>query len=223
MLALGDVTLLTGSDARGYANAASWTGQIAGMLTVTMNYFFNPGDERVLVETVLTALTDLTDLAFNRSVDPDSAGAGDPTINQRGNATFGVQDFVGSESAGNGRTLALVNVNDFGYAHNTSIQSSCCSNQNPYTILANGGGDLGLSSTGDDSLNLAYRIGNLSRGSSATFQYAYAAGEGLDDIVVTPGVPEPATWMMLLLGFFAMGGLIRRSRKSGYDMSVSYS
>ena len=217
----GPVTTLLGADARGYANAVSWTGGLAGFLSITNSYFFNPGDERVLIETSILALSDLTNLAFARSVDPDSGTT--TSINQRGNATLSIDDFVGSESVANGRTLALVNINDGGYAHTTQINASCCSNINPYDVLNHVGGDLGLSSTGDHGLNLAYNIGSLSQGSGATFQYAYAAGLGLDDIVIPPpngAIPEPATWLMMILGFGAIGGMMRAKRRQ--NVSVSY-
>lgn len=206
-------TLLAGAAAMGYANAATWSGVLSGFLEVTNSYFFNPGDERVLVVTTLTALSDLTNLAFARSVDPDSGTT--TSENQRGNSTLGIDDFVGSESVANGRTLALVNIDNGGYENTTAIWNTCCSNNNPYNILGHTGGDLGLTSTGDHSLNLAYRIGDLSAGSSATFKYAYAAGLGLDDIVIPPpsgAVPEPATWAMMIGGFALIGGTLRRRR-----------
>jgi hypothetical protein len=201
-------TLLTGSAARGYANAASWSGTLAGFLTVTNSYFFNPGDERVLIETTITALSDLTNLAFARSVDPDSGTT--ESINQRGNEAFGIDDFIGSESTANGRTLALVNILSPDYANTTSINADCCSNINPYDVLNHTGDDLGLTSTGDHGLNLAYLIGALNSGQTATFQYAYAAGLGLDDIEPTPAVPEPASWAMMIAGFGLVGGAMRR-------------
>ncbi len=218
----GVVTTLVGAAARGYANAASWTGGLTGLLTVTNSYFFNPGDERVLIETSIVALSDLTNLAFGRSVDPDSGGT--ISINQRGNATLGVDDFVGSESATNGRTLALVNIDDSGFGHTTQINGFCCGNINPYDVLAHTGSDLGDSSTGDHGLNLAYNIGSLSAGSTATFQYAYAAGLGLDDIVIPPpdgAVPEPSTWLMLIVGFMGIGGAMR-AQKRRENVTVRY-
>jgi hypothetical protein len=205
-------TLLVGAAANGYTNAASWTGGNA-FLTLTNSYFFNPGDERVLVVTTITALSNLTNLAFARSVDPDSGTTS--SINQRGNTTFGIDDFVGSESTANGRTLALVNLDASGLTHTTQINSSCCNNINPYDVLSHSvaGGDLGLSSVGDDGLNLAYRIGSLTSGSSITLRYAYAAGLGLDSTggPTTPGgVPEPATWAMMIAGFGMIGAGMRK-------------
>jgi hypothetical protein len=214
----GAVTTLTGAAARGYANAVSWTGGLTDLLTITNSYFFNPGDERVLIETTIVALSDLTSLAFARSVDPDSGTS--TSINQRGNSTLGIDDFVGSESSSNGRTLALVNINSNGYDHTTQINGACCSNIDPYDVLSHTGGDRGVNATGDFGLNLAYDIGSLSSGSTATFQYAYAAGLGLDDVVVPGGVPEPASWLMMILGFGAIGGMMRAKKRQ--TVAVSY-
>ena len=210
-------TLLIGAAARGYANAASWSGTVAGMFTITNSYFFNPGDERVLIETTVTALRDLTNLAFARSVDPDSGGFN--SKNQRGNTTLAKNDFIGSESVTNGRTLALVNIANGGFGNATQINGSCCSNVNPYTVLAGPGG-LGDASTGDHSLNMAYRLGTLANGSSATFQYAYAAGLGIDKIVVPGGVPESSTWMMMIAGF-GIAGMSLRSRRRNSIASLA--
>ena len=197
--------LLAGAAALGFANAATWSGT-NGFLNITNSYFFNDGDERINIFTTITALTDLTNLAFARSVDPDSGGTS--SANQRGNSLFAAKDFVGSESTINGRTLALVNLNGDLFENNTQINSNCCSNINPYSVLAGGG--LGNASTGDHGLNLAYRIGSLAAGSSATINYAYAVGDNIDIVGSPSAVPEPATWAMMLIGFGAVGYSMRK-------------
>ena len=40
-------------------------------------------------------------------------------------------------------------------------------------------------------------------------------GTNLDDVSITAGVPEPATWAMLLAGFGALGFLARRAGRMG--------
>lgn len=199
-------TILTGASALGFNNAATWTGANA-FLNIVNSYFFNDGDEIINVTTTITALQNITNLAFARSVDPDSGGF--DSLNQRGNSLYGTNDFIGSASAANGRTLALVNFNGDVFEHNTSISSSCCSNINPYTVLAGSANN----TTGDNGLNLAYRIGNLAAGSSATIKYAYAVGTKIETVGAVGAVPEPATWMMMLLGMAGIGFSMRRKDK----------
>lgn len=206
-------TLLTGAAANGFDNAATWTGSNR-YASITNSYFFNDGDERILVTTTITALTNLTNVAFGRSVDPDSGGFN--SINQRGNTLFGVDDFVGSASATNGRTLALVNLNGSTLVHTTQINSDCCSAINPNDVLAHTGGDLGTAATGDYGINLAYRIGSLAAGNSVTLNYAYAVGTRIAVVGggSTPGaVPEPATWAMMILGFGLIGFAMRAAKR----------
>lgn len=211
----GGPTLLTGAAAEGYDNAATWSGGLAGFLDITNSYFFNDGDERILIRTTVTALSDLTNLSFVRSVDPDpdvNTSGVFATNNQRGNSLFAKEDFVGAAGATTGLTLALINLNGTTLTRNTAIGSSCCSSMNPNDVL--GGFGLGDSSTGDNSLNLAYLIGSLSTGSSITLTYGYAVGEKIEDTGGGGGgvVPEPATWAMMITGFGMVGAAMRRRR-----------
>ena len=214
----GGPTVLTGAAARGYANAASWTGA-SRYASIVNNYFFNDGDERIIVETTITALSDLTNLAFARSVDPDSDSRSFGTSaskNQRGNSLFGKDDFIGSAGAVSGLTLALVNIDGGGFAHTTQINGFCCGNINPYDVLGHTGGDLGDSSVGDHGLNIAYDIGDLLAGKSVTLSYAYAVGERIGDTggPTEPGaVPEPASWALMIGGVGLAGGQLRRRHR----------
>ncbi len=201
-------TILTGAAALGFNNAATWTGANA-FLNIVNSYFFNDGDEIINVTTTITALQNITNLAFARSVDPNSGGF--DSLNQRGNSLYGTSDFIGSASAANGRTLALVNLNGEIFEHNTRIDSSCCSNINPYTVLAGSANN----TSGDNGLNLAYRIGDLAAGSSATIKYAYAVGTKIETVGSVGAVPEPATWMMMMLGMGGIGFSLRRKKQTG--------
>jgi len=43
--------------------------------------------------------------------------------------------------------------------------------------------------------------------------YSLIFSDGIGNpFIGLPGVPEPATWTMLILGFGAIGGMLRRSR-----------
>lgn len=204
-------TLLTGAAAMGYANAASWSGSNS-FVGLTNSYFYNNGDQRILVKTTITALSDLTNLAFARSNDPDpdvNTFGSFATNNQRGNSLFGVDDFVSGSGPDTGLTLALVNLDTNGLTHTTQINTSCCSNINPYDVLNHTGGDAGLSAFGDYGLNLAYSIGALNAGQSITLTYAYAVGSNVET-TGTSGTPEPETWALMLVGFGGVGAVMRR-------------
>ncbi len=202
-------TLLTGAAKMGFANAATWSGSTGG-LNITNSYFFNAGDQRINVITTLTAVTDQTSLAFARSVDPDPDVAtfgSFSTNNQRGNFFFGASDFIGAAGPKTGLTLALLNLNGAALTHDTQINGACCNNIDPYTVLTGGV----FTSVGDHGLNMAWMVGNLAAGKSTTIKYAYLVGDKIETI--GHGVPEPATWAMLVLGFGGVGGLIRNRRR----------
>lgn len=206
-------TLLTGAAALGYSNAASWTGGISGTLSITNSYFFNDNDQRIRVVTKITALKDLTALSFATSVDPDpdvNTFGSYSTNNQRGNSLFGTSDFIGSAGPSTGLTLAIVNLSGNTYTHNTQINTACCSNIDPNNVLLGSAN----STVGDHGLNMAWLIGSLASGNSATIEYAYAVGDKIDVVGGGGGaVPEPASWAMLIAGFGLVGGVSRASRR----------
>ncbi len=207
-------TLLTGAAAMGYSNAASWTGGNA-FVGVTNSYFFNDGDQRIVVKTTLTALSDLTNLAFARSLDPDpdvNTFGSFATNNQRGNALFGIDDFVSGSGPLTGLTIGIVNLDTNGFTHTTEVNFSCCSNISPYDVLAHNGDasdPITGKSFGDYGLNLAYSIGTLNAGDSVTLTYEYAVGSNVQTTGGS-GTPEPATWAMMLVGFGGVGAIMRR-------------
>ncbi len=175
----------------------------------------------MVITSTITALQSLTNLAFVTSVDPDpdvGRFGNFDTVNQRGNDVFGVDDFVGSAGAVSGLVLAILNLDANGYAHSTQINSSCCATPNPFSVLNHTSGDLGLSATGDYGLSLAYDLGDLAEGGSASFTYAYAVGDAIGDtgspdpMPPVGAVPEPATWAMMIAGFGLCGGALRRRR-----------
>ena len=83
---------------------------------------------------------------------------------------------------------------------------------------------------GDDGFGIFLKRGQTSGDLLSTFYFGYddqilGADNDYDDLiikaVVTPAVPEPATWAMFLFGFAAVGGAMRAQRRKG-RLSVSY-
>lgn len=91
-----------------------------------------------------------------------------------------------------------------------------------------GGATLSDAATGTFTLDFDSNIGSLAL---SDFYVRYQSLSGLDGITSASGgemngVPEPATWVMLLLGFFLIGGVLRsrRPRHIGWSARLqSYS
>jgi hypothetical protein len=203
----------------GFDNVAQWSGTIAGLVTIHNLYFFNDNDERVNVRTTITALTDLTNLSFARSVDPDpdvNLFNNFDTVNTRGNGTLDPTDLVSSRGQQTGLFLALLNLSGNTYAHNTGINGNCCGADDPANVLLGYGSVFPATSIGDDGLHMAWLIGSLASGASATINYAYVFGADISTVVVTPGpttaVPEPATIALIGAGLATLATR-RRARK----------
>ena len=90
------------------------------------------------------------------------------------------------------------------YTIKAYIDGTCCSPVDPVSIL--GGPTQGIGSYGfaDDSISLAYDIGTIAAGTSASVGYEY--------VFSTTPVPEPETYAMLLAGLGLMGFIARRRR-----------
>jgi len=207
-------TLLVGAAANGYDNAATWTGS-NGSLTVTNSYFFNIGDERILIQTTISSSRALTNAAFARSEDPDpdvDTYGSYATDNQRGNSLFSMADFVGAAGANTGLTIALLNGEGNPVDRNTAIGPGCCSNLDPYYVLA--GGDGTTSSAEDDSINMAWRLGDLAADESILLTYYYVFGENIDTTGGNGTVPEPATLALMGMGLLGLGWSRRNKAKS---------
>lgn len=188
-----------------YDNAATWMGGIADLVEISHLYYFNNGDERVNIRTTITALADLTDVAFGRHLDPDpdvNRFGSFSTLNTRGNNLFAPEDLVSAAGQSTGLTIGLLDRNTT-YSSNTGISGACCSIDNPNNVLAGYGPTFPATNVGDFGLQMAWFIGSLALGESAVLEYAYVMGERQGDVGGGGGggtVPEPASALLLGLG-----------------------
>ena len=200
-------TLVTG----GGASATAVT-TFAGDFSVEQTYSFVDG-----ILTIDTAVTNIGTVAsglfFQRNVDWDL----DPS-------------FDGEEVYEYGGSNRVVGTTHYGFDDPTGF--------GPYYA----GCPSSCGTPGDLGAGIRLKLGTLNAGATRTFTFYYglnAAGEGADSLTVrTMGagaqlvltgnsqsgdnaatlgvsvgaVPEPATWAMMLLGFFGLGSMIRRRR-----------
>lgn len=134
-------------------------------------------------------------------IDPDQGMPGtyatrNKILGQAGNAAVIAHDGF------NGVTLRNT-TSSLAYDMKAYIDSTCCSPVDPNSILTGATQAVGTFNYGDYSINLAYDIGTIASGTSASIGYEY---------VFAP-VPEPEIYAMMAAGLGLMGFVARRRKK----------
>jgi hypothetical protein len=198
----GAVLDLSGTD---FDNHALWDGDANDFVDVTNHYLFNDEDQVINVMTEIEAMTDLTDLTFLRSIDPDLAT---PTFGQ-GNGGFAAGDLVWARDGDTGETVALFTPSNIN--HNTGFFQGALPDD-PRFFLAEDGAEID-----EGILGLAFDLGTMEEGETVTLQYAYLLGidlienlEGGPDELPPGVIPLPSTVLLIGSGLLGLLGLRRR-------------
>ncbi|MET0365064.1 MAG: autotransporter-associated beta strand repeat-containing protein, partial [Sphingobium sp.] len=170
-------------DGATYDNRAVWTGTVGGVLSVTNDYFFNADSQKIGIRTTISALTDLSALAFSRQIDPDAQAApGDSsaTTNIRGADGVAASDLVYAEALVSKYVIGL-------YTNSTVTHNSAVTGWTSDTASYISGANIG---NGDNTIGLGFDIGALLTGQSVVLDYSYIFGT---DIAAAIGGPNNIT------------------------------
>lgn len=142
-------------------------------LSIVQTYLLNTESNIINVSVKVSNISDalVSDVKYARGIDPDidyNTYSSFDTINTKGLiSALGVispENIVVSEGNVSGRALALYS--DSAYAHNTSITSEWSSNPNEIILGINDG-------TGDNSMGIAFNLGDLLPGATTAFNFQY--------------------------------------------------
>ncbi len=182
--------------------SATWSGS-SGAYGITNTYTLTTagGRSEIAIHTVLTNTSgsDITGLQFLRTLDPD------PDVNAYGSYFTNNVVLSNSTACGSGpKTGQTICIDaDSSITHNAGVSADWTTDPSAYLAGLNDG-------DGDNAIGLAFDIGNLAAGQSVSLDYDYAAGATIS--VVTPSVPEPTDFALMVAGLGLMGVVARRRR-----------
>ena len=162
-----------------YDKRAVWSGNIAGLFDITNDYYFNSDSQKIEISTTISALTDLTGLAFSRQIDPDAvAASGDSsaTTNIRGTDGVPASDLVYAEALVSKYVIGL-------YTNSTITHNSAVTGWTQDTASYLAGTNIG---NGDNTIGLGFDIGSLLTGESIVINYSYIFGTNIAAAVGGP-------------------------------------
>ena len=204
-----------------------WTASFGGLIDIQHDYFFDDSDERINIQTTLTALQDLTGVLLSRAMDPDpdvNRFNLFSTNNQRGldantDGDFDDagdtrrEDFTGAIGTQSGQTIAIF-FDRRNPAQHGNLRNLLLRDRSDFYL---NGGNLGDSSTGDDGIGIGFNIGYLLSGDTAVINYAWVMVGTLE--IVDSGdddgtVPVLTTLALLGVGLLGVGVTRKKSRQS---------
>ena len=178
----GSLTSYNGAEYEGttFDQRVVWTGTFGTVLTVTHDYHFDENGQQLSIVTKITALEDISDLAFVRFTDPDAIAApGDSsaTNNFQGSGDIPGTDLIYAEALVSKYVIGL-------YSNDPTprVTGAPGFTADPTGYLA--GTFLG---DGDYTIGMGFTIGSLLNGDSITLNYQYIFGTDIAAAVAANG------------------------------------
>ena len=186
------MTTTDASGVLGYPFAATSKGNAFG-LTLQQNVWFAQDEKSVHVDFTFKNNTTatITDVVYAAGFDPDENISGTEIYDTKNSIGSGAKASVTAVTY-HGLSITMSDVGSF----SNGVASVTDWDSNPYSLLA--GTNIG---DGDNTIALAYKLGDIAAGKQATVSYVY-------DLAAP--VPEPETYAMLLAGLGLMGAIARR-------------
>lgn len=181
----------------------------SAMGSLTFNQTISLIGDRATVSVVLanTGTTDITGVQWGVGIDPDQGIPDAPSTFDTINAILGQGSSAAARAVDPDAPFLGVTLRNTTDAGAFDIRAYidplfCCSPVDPASILSGAAQAVGSYGTFDRSISLAYNIGTIVAGTSASIGYEY---------IFAP-IPEPETYAMLLAGLGLMGFIARRRR-----------
>jgi len=180
-------------------NTVTWTGS-NGALSITNTYTLN--GQTINIDTTLYALTNLSNVEFLRTLDPD------PDVNMYGsystNNVLVNNDEVVASGQYSGQTVGLYSDSSIAHSAGVSYWSTI-----PGQYLE--GTNVG---DGDNTIGMAFNVGNMEQGSSVDLDYEYFVGatpNANSPVHVPTTTPECGSMTLLISGLLGFLTLKRRN------------
>lgn len=169
----------------------TWYGTYAGVFNIANVYSFTNAGQNINISTSITALTDLANLKFLRTTDPDQdavagmVGATPSTNNQLGLSLItasGAPVVISGTDIVCGAGPVRTNLRECIYSSSSTTHQAGISSAwttNPANYLAASPLNDG---NGDYAIGMGFDIGSLANGASSTFSYSYFFADSADVI-----------------------------------------
>lgn len=180
------------------------TGSLGGALGLSqvMSYGMNAGTIDFSVTLTNTSGDTLNNVVYARGLDPDQ--------DVYAGGSFSTQNAIISNDLVTGTGLLTnwtIGIKSLSAYTHTPVIYSGWPYTDPYGLQISNGV---MSNFADDSINMAWDIGALNAGDSATINFEYIIGPTLADVT---GVPDAASTLSLLVFGFAFTAIAGRSLK----------